>query len=137
MSDQNREITITRTILVPPARVYAAFTTADGWCAWCCEKAEADASIGGKLHIYTEGYNAYGEYRVLEQDGMVTFTWDGDGEPPTLIQVLLERLEAGTRLTFKVKGLGSTQDWDHFAGTIEGIWGRVLNNLKNVLETEQ
>ena len=137
MSDQNREITITRTILVPPARVYAAFTTADGWCAWCCEKAEADASIGGKLHIYTEGYNAYGEYRVLEPDRTVTFTWDGDGEPPTLIQVLLERLEAGTQLTFKVKGLGSTQDWDHFTGTIEGIWGRVLNNLKNVLETEQ
>jgi hypothetical protein len=38
---------------------------------WCCEKAEAEARIGGKLHIYTDGYNAYGEFICLEENKAV------------------------------------------------------------------
>ena len=85
MATQTQEITIIKTILASPTRVYTAFTTANGWCEWCCEKAESDAYVGGRLHIYTEGYNAYGEFKVLEQDRIIAFTWNGDGEPPTLI----------------------------------------------------
>jgi uncharacterized protein YndB with AHSA1/START domain len=137
MTTQTQEITLTRIILASPSRVYAAFTTADGWCEWCCEKAEADAYVGGKLHIYTEGYNAYGEFTLLEKDRTVAFTWDGDREPPALIHVMLERQNNGTIMTFKVTGLGSEQDWAGIAESLERIWGRVLNNLKSVLETKQ
>jgi len=133
---QTQEITITRTILASPARVYAAFTRADGWCAWCCEQAESDAHVGGKLHIYTEGYNAYGEFTELEQDKTVAFTWDGDQEPPTLIRVSLDKQDGGTIVTFQVTGLCSEQEWAGIADTLERIWGRVLNNLKAVLETQ-
>ena len=94
MVSQSQEITITRTIRALPARIYAAFTRAEGWCEWCCEKAEADAHVGGRLHIYTEGYNAYGEFTELEQDRTVALTWNGDGEPPMLIRVLLEGRDA-------------------------------------------
>ena len=80
MANQTQEIIITRTILTSPPQVYAAFTRAEGWCEWCCEKAEIDALVGGKLHIYTEGYNAYGVFTVLEQDKTISFTWNGDGE---------------------------------------------------------
>lgn len=137
MATQTQEISITKTILASPTQVYAAFTTAEGWCEWCCEKAESNVSIGGKLHIYTEGYNAYGEFKVLEQDRNIAFTWNGDGEPPTLIHISLERLDNSTVVTFKVTGLGSEQDWANIAESLERIWGRVLNNLKNVLETKQ
>jgi uncharacterized protein YndB with AHSA1/START domain len=58
MTSLYQELTLTRIILAPLARAYAAFTTAEGWCAWCCETAEAEATPGGKLHIYTEGYHA-------------------------------------------------------------------------------
>jgi uncharacterized protein YndB with AHSA1/START domain len=136
MTAQTQEITLTRTIQASPSRVYAAFTCADGWCEWCCERAEADPRVGGKLHIYTEGYNAYGEFTALEQDKAVTFTWDGDGEPPTLIHVLLDKLDSSTMMTFRVTSLGSEQDWAGFAGTLERIWDRVLNNLKAVLESK-
>lgn len=135
MAAQAQEITITRTVLAPSSRVYAAFTSAEGWRAWCCEQAEADAHVGGKLHIYTDGYNAYGEFTALEQDRAVAFTWDGDGEPPTLIHVRLEEQDNRTVMTFRVTGVCSEQDWAGLAGTLEGIWGRVLNNLKAVLET--
>ena len=135
MSPQTHEIMISRTILASPARVYAAFTRADGWCAWCCEQAESDAHVGGKLTIYTEGYNAYGEFTELEQDRTVAFTWDGDQEPPTLVRVSLDGQDDGVVMTFQVTGLSSEQEWAGSADTLERIWGRVLNNLKAVLET--
>jgi uncharacterized protein YndB with AHSA1/START domain len=134
MLPQAQEITITRTIFTPPAQIYAAFISAEGWCEWCCEKAEVDARIGGKYHIYTEGYNAYGEFTALEPDKVVAFTWDGDAEPPVQIQVLLNGQEDSTIITFKVTVLDPCQEWADFAGFLERTWGRALNNLKAMLE---
>ncbi len=129
-----QEVVISRAILASPAQVYAAFTQAEGWRAWCCERAECDAQVGGKLHIYTDGYNAYGEFTELEEDRSAAFSWDGDGEPRTIIRVSLDRQDDGTVMTFQVTGLCSEQEWAGFAGTVEGIWGRVLSNLKETLE---
>jgi uncharacterized protein YndB with AHSA1/START domain len=134
MAPESQEITITRTIRTTPARVYAAFASVDGWCAWCCEKAEADARIGGRLRIYTEGYNAYGEFAELEPDRRVAFTWDGDAEPPVLIRVLLDGHRDRTVVTFQVTGRSSAKDWAGIASFLERTWGRVLDNLKAVLE---
>lgn len=130
------EITITRSILAPPARVYAALTCAEGWCEWCCETAECDARVGGRLHIYTEGYNAYGEFTELEPDRTVAFTFNGDGEPPTLIQVSVGQQDDGTVMRFQVTGACSEEDWASFVAFLERTWGRVLDNLKAVLEAK-
>jgi uncharacterized protein YndB with AHSA1/START domain len=134
MSASPQEITLTQAIAAPPSEVYAAFTRDVGWLEWCCEKAEIDARAGGKLHIYTEGYHAYGEFRALEQDRTVEFTWDGDGEPPTLIRVRLDRLAEGTHLTFTVVGTGSQDDWAGIVEFLERVWGHALDNLRAVLE---
>jgi uncharacterized protein YndB with AHSA1/START domain len=134
MTAWTQQITLTRTIMASPSQLYVAFTTAAGWCAWCCEEAEADARVGGRLHVYTEGYNAYGEFTVLEPGRAVSFTWDGDGEPPTLIEVSLDRQDDTTSVTFGVKGLGSEQEWADIADFLERTWGRALDNLKAVLE---
>jgi uncharacterized protein YndB with AHSA1/START domain len=90
--------------------------------------------VGGKLHIYTEGYNAYGEFTLLEPDRTVAFTWDGDEEPPTLIEVSLDGQEDGTSVTFRVTGLGSEREWADIADFLERTWGRALGNLKAVLQ---
>jgi uncharacterized protein YndB with AHSA1/START domain len=136
MTTQPQEITLTRAISSPPSRVYAAFTTAQGWCEWCSETAEADTRVGGKLHIYTEGYNAYGEFKILEPDKIAAFTWNGDKEPPMLIHITLNEQDHSTLLTFKVTGLCSEQDWADIVEFLERIWGRVLDNLKDVLEAK-
>jgi uncharacterized protein YndB with AHSA1/START domain len=136
MSTRPQEITLTCTILTSPSQVYDAFTRPESWREWCCEKAETDPRVGGKLHIYTEGYNAYGEFTLLEQDQIIVFTWDGDGEPPTLIHISLNKQGDSTNMTFKVTGLCSKQDWAGFADFLERTWGRALNNLKTVLETK-
>jgi len=134
MTVPTQEITLTRTVLASPSDVYAAFTCAQGWCAWCCETAEVDARIGGKLHIYTEGYNAYGVFTVLEPSRTVAFTWDGDKEPPMHVDVRLEEQKNDTPLTFNVAVLGNLEDWPAFATFLERTWGRALDNLKEVLE---
>jgi len=131
-----QEIALTQTILASPVEVYAAFTSAAGWCEWCCETAEAAPLVGGKLHIYTEGYNAYGEYTELEKDRIAEFTWNGDAEPPTLIRVQIDGSDAGTVLTFTVTGLGSQGDWADIADFLERTWRRALRNLKAVLEAK-
>ena len=136
MNTPSLEITLTRVILASPSQVYEAFTSSDGWCRWCSETAEVDPHIGGKLHIYTEGYNAYGEFTQLDQDQVAAFTWNGDAEPPTFIHVLLTQQADSTHLAFKVTGLCPPQDWPSFAEFLERTWGHALNNLKSVLETK-
>ena len=101
------------------------------------ETAEAEAVLGGKLHIYTQGYNAYGEFTRLEQDRAVAFTFNGDAEPPALITVLIEKQGEGCGMTFTVSGDWSEQDHPGFNAFLERTWGRVLDNLKAVLESKQ
>jgi uncharacterized protein YndB with AHSA1/START domain len=134
LPSKSQSIRLTRSINAPPKKIYAAFTEAGGWRQWCCETAEAEATIGGKLHIYTEGYHAYGEFQTLTPNHAVTFTWDGDGEPPSLIDVSLIEHEQTTILEFKVAGLGSEGELTGMAEFLERTWGRALDNLKAVLE---
>jgi len=137
MAEKNskpQEIELTRTIHVPASRVYTAFTSAEGWCEWCCETAEVDACIGGIIHIYTDGYNAYGTFIVLEKDKTITFTWEGDKEPPTRIHVGLEEQSGNTHMTFRVVILDPERGQPDFAEFLERVWGRALDNLEAVLE---
>jgi len=137
MNTESQEIIISRSIRSSPSQIYRAFTTAEGWCAWCCETAECEPVIGGKLHIYTEGYNAYGEFTELDKDRLAAFTWCGDREPPMQIQVVLEGIDNSTQLTFKVQVLGTEQEYAEIADFLERIWGHVLDNLKAVLEEKE
>ncbi|HNS52649.1 MAG TPA: SRPBCC domain-containing protein [Anaerolineae bacterium] len=130
-------ITLTRTILVPPPQVWAAFATAAGWCTWCCETAVVDARVGGRYHIYTQGYNARGVFTQLILERSLAFTWDGDDEPPMRVCVLLDGQGRSTTLTFTVTVLGSLDARPGFVDFLERTWGRVLDNLKAVLEGER
>lgn len=135
MPTQTQKIPLIRTIHASPAQVYAAFSTAEGWLSWCSETAEAETVLGGKLHIYTQGYHAYGEFTRLEQDKAVAFTFNGDGEPPTLIAVEINPQGSSSEMTFTVSGNWSEQDHPGFSAFLERTWGRVLDNLKAVLES--
>jgi uncharacterized protein YndB with AHSA1/START domain len=128
------EIKLIRRIEAPASLAFEAFTTAAGWRSWCCETAVCEGRVGGALHIYTEGYNAYGTFTELEEGRAVAFTWDGDGEPPTVIRVALDAEEDGTRVAFTVAGEGWEEVKPGFSEFLGRTWGRALDNLKSVLE---
>ncbi|HPH96124.1 MAG TPA: SRPBCC domain-containing protein [Anaerolineaceae bacterium] len=132
-----QEIILTRSIHAAPADIYGAFTTAAGWCAWCSETAEVDARVGGKLHIYTEGYHSSGEFMTLEPERLIVFTWNGDREPPVVIEVRLAAQGDLTEVIFKVTGQGSEQEWVNLSAFFERIWGHVLDHLKDVMENSK
>lgn len=136
MVEKSQSFRISLIIDTQPARIFNAFTTAEGWCEWCCEQAECEASVGGKLHIYTEGYNAFGVFKEYEPDRIISFTWDGDNEPPVLIEIQIDQEDGKSELSFKVLGLCSDEEWAGIAEFLERTWIRVLNNLKSVLEDE-
>lgn len=136
MTTPEQEITLTRTIRVMPSQVYAAFTSAKGWCAWCCETAEVNARIGGKYHIYTQGYNAHGVFTHLDPERSLAFTWDGDQEPPMEVRVKLTGQGGGTLLVFTVSVQDSLDAWPGFLDFLGRTWGRVLDNLQKVLERD-
>jgi uncharacterized protein YndB with AHSA1/START domain len=135
MTSQTQSFTLSNSIDVAPSLVYRAFTDAEAWCEWCVEEAQVDPRPGGKLHIYTEGYHAYGEFKELEPDKIVEFTWDGDNEPPTIIRVSLVEGDGNTNINFQVTILDSEENQSDFADELEKIWARALRNLKTVLET--
>ena len=70
----------------------------------------------------------------LEEDRGITFTFNGDKEPPTEITIRLDGQDGATNLLFQVTLLDSIEDVDSFMTFLEGIWGHVLDNLKAVLE---
>jgi hypothetical protein len=53
-----------------------------------------------------------------------------------LIHVSLDGQDDSTLVTFRVTGLGSEQDWAGVTDFLERTWGRVLDNLKAVLEAK-
>lgn len=53
-----------------------------------------------------------------------------------LIHVSLDGQDNRTVVTFQVTGLGSEQEWVGLVDFLDRTWGRVLDNLKAVLETQ-
>ncbi|MEW5871083.1 MAG: SRPBCC domain-containing protein [Chloroflexota bacterium] len=117
----------------PPEVVYRAFTQATAWESWCCDRARVQAQPGGELRIETPGYVAQGVFLSLKPGQALAFTWHGNGEPPTRVEVDLQAEGVGTRLRFTVTNLGEAQAWAETRETFESLWGRALANLARKL----
>jgi uncharacterized protein YndB with AHSA1/START domain len=135
MDTERHTLEFTRTIQVPPAEVYYAFTQAVGWQLWCCDFAEVDLRTNGHLYICTEGYCACGVYTALEENQRVAFTWHGIDEPSTLVEVTLKAYNGGTQMTFTLTNQGTAEVWNEKVGIFEKAWSHALENLQAVLET--
>src|SRR5947209_10884938 len=98
---------IERTVEVahPPAKVWAALTTAEGLGAWFGNEATIDLRPGGPARMtWTGGHTA--DMRVERGEGAAVFgvTWPVYGLPEddprrTYVEFTLEPAAAGTRLT--------------------------------------
>jgi uncharacterized protein YndB with AHSA1/START domain len=127
----------------PPARVWAALTTAEGLAAWFGNEAAIDLRPGGAARMsWTEGGHK-AEMRVerVEEPNVFGFTWHIYGLPEddprrTYVEFTLEPAGTGTRLTVVESGFAQLPEDAHrtaFGGNTEG-WRKELGELADYLD---
>jgi uncharacterized protein YndB with AHSA1/START domain len=94
----------------PPAKVWAALTTADGLAAWFGNQVRIDLRPGGSARMtWTSGHTADMRIERVEEPTVFGFTWPIYGLPAddprrTYVEFTLEPVGAGTRLTVVESG---------------------------------
>jgi uncharacterized protein YndB with AHSA1/START domain len=136
---------IERTVEVahPPAKVWAALTTAEGLAAWFGNEATIDLRPGGQARMRweAEGYTANMRVERVEEPAVFGFTWGIYGLPEddprrTYVEFTLEPAGAGTRLTVVESGFAQLPDDAHhkaYEGNTGG-WASELAELVAYLD---
>ena len=135
---------IERTVEIarPPARVWAALTTAEGLGAWFGDRATIDLRPGGAAQVeWKEGPTADIRVERVEEPRVFGFTWHIYGLPDddprrTYVEFTLEPAGAGTRLTVVESGFAQLPEDLYrkaFDGNTEG-WRSELAELAAYLD---
>ena len=127
----------------PPARVWAALTTAEGLAAWFGDKgASIDLRAGGAAALdFDGGFHQDMRVERVEQPRVFGFTWRIMGLPDddarrTYVEFTLEPAGSGTRLTVVETGFAQLPDDAHdqaFGSNVNG-WAEKLDQLGGYLD---
>ena len=135
---------IERTIDIahPPAKVWAALTTAEGLSAWFGQEASIDLRPGGAGRMkWDSGFSAEMRVERVEEPAVFGFTWHIFGLPEddprrTYVEFTLEPAGAGTRLTVVESGFAQLTEDAHrsaYDGNVKG-WASELGELVECLD---
>ena len=135
---------IERTVEIahPPAKVWAALTTAEGLGTWFGNTATIELWPGGAAHMaWTSGDKASLRIERVEEPSVFGFTWGIYGLPDddprrTYVEFTLELTGSGTLLTVIESGFAQLPDNSHrkaFDGNTEG-WASELGELVEYLD---
>ncbi|OLL28465.1 ATPase [Burkholderia sp. SRS-W-2-2016] len=113
MIEHKPSLTIVRQLKAPPARIYAAWTRPELMARWWGPdggpvlSAEADPRVGGRFRVVFqtldgETHDCRGEYREVERDRKLVFTWQWVTLPErqSLVTIVLRAIDGGTELNF-------------------------------------
>ncbi|MER6669408.1 SRPBCC domain-containing protein [Amycolatopsis japonica] len=135
---------IERTVEIahPPAKVWAALTTAEGLGTWFGNQASIDLRPGGDAEMkWDEGHKAVMRVERVEEPEIFGFTWNIYGLPDddprrTYVEFTLAPNGGGTRLTVVETGFSQLPDDAHqvaFEGNTNG-WAAELGELIEYLD---
>ena len=135
---------IERTVEIahPPARVWAALTTAEGLGTWFGNEATIDLRPGGSARMrWNDGPTVEMRVERVEEPTVFGFTWHIYGLPEddprrTYVEFTLEPDGAGTRLTVVESGFAQVSEDAHrtaFDGNTRG-WASELAELAAYLD---
>jgi len=136
---------IERTVEIahPPAKVWAALTTAEGLGTWFGHEATIDLRPGGaaRMRWTEEGFTAQMRVERVEEPRVFGFTWGIYGLPEddprrTYVEFTLEPVGAGTRLTMVESGFAQLPEDAYrkaYGGNAEG-WAKELGELAAYLD---
>jgi len=121
----------------PPAKVWAALTTAEGLGTWFGNSAEVDLRPGGEAQLrWNEGHKATLQIKVVEPVTRFAYSWGIEGLPAedprrTFVDFLLEPHDGGTRLTVVESGFAqlSPAEHDHSYKQNNSGWDSELGEL--------
>jgi uncharacterized protein YndB with AHSA1/START domain len=143
---QRPSLTIVRRIKVPPAKIYDAWTRPDLIVRWFGPdagpvlSAKIDLRVGGCFRVVFqtldgETHDCSGEYREVEADRKLIFTWQWASTPErqSLVNIQLRPIPEGTELTFT-----HSQFFDEAARDRHTFgWNGSFNKLEAMLEAMQ
>ena len=135
---------IERTVEIaqPPARVWAALTTAEGLSAWFGQEATIELRPGGSAWMkWDSGHVADMRVERVEEPTVFGFTWHIFGLPEddprrTYVEFTLEPAGAGTRLTVVESGFAQLPEDVYrtaYDGNADG-WRKELDELAGYLD---
>ena len=127
----------------PPAKVWAALTTAEGLGAWFGNEATIDLRPGGaaRMRWTEEGFTAEMRVERVEEPTVFGYTWQIYGLPAddprrTYVEFTLEPAGASTRLTVVESGFAQLPEDAHrkaYDGNTQG-WAKELGELVAYLD---
>jgi uncharacterized protein YndB with AHSA1/START domain len=126
----------------PPAKVWAALTTAEGLGTWFGHEADIDLRPGGAARMrWTDGYTVRMRVERVEEPAVFAFTWQIKGLPDddprrTYVEFTLESAGPGTRLTVVETGFAQLPDevyGEEYEGHVQG-WKSELGELASYLD---
>jgi uncharacterized protein YndB with AHSA1/START domain len=132
---------IERTVEIahPPAKVWAALTTADGLAAWFGQQATIDLRPGGAAGMkWDDGYTAQMRVERVEEPVVFGYTWHIFGLPDddprrTYVEFTLEPTGTGTRLTVVESGFAQLAEDAHHEA-YDGNSGGWVSELGELVE---
>ena len=135
---------IERTVEVahPPAKVWAALTTAEGLAAWFGDEATIDLRPGGSARMRFGGeFSVNMRVERVEEPTVFGFTWQIYGLPEddprrTYVEFTLEPTGAGTRLRVVETGFAQLPE-DAYRAAYDGNtkgWASELGELADYLD---
>ncbi|MDH3297416.1 MAG: SRPBCC domain-containing protein [Gemmatimonadota bacterium] len=143
-TETSTSLQITRMLKAERARVFRAWSTADGLKQWACpegatiEDVRVDLQVGGRYRIRMNGsegqtYTAVGTYREITAPSRLVYSWEWE-EPEhavgeTLVTVDFEAVGDSTQVTLSHERFPSPEA----AGAHEQGWGSCLNRLDAAL----
>jgi uncharacterized protein YndB with AHSA1/START domain len=126
----------------PPAKVWAALTTAEGLGSWFGNKATIDLRPGGSASMtWNSGDSAELRIERVEEPSVFGYTWGiyglPEGDPRrTYVEFTLEPSGPGTRLTVTETGFAQVPEEAYrkaYDGNTEG-WRSELGELVDYLD---
>jgi uncharacterized protein YndB with AHSA1/START domain len=126
----------------PPAKVWAALTTAEGLASWFGNEVTIDLRPGGSAQMkFSSGHTADMRVERVEEPTVFGFTWHIFGLPDddprrTYVEFTLEPVSAGTRLTVVESGFAQLAGDAHrsaYDGNTQG-WASELGELVDYLD---
>jgi uncharacterized protein YndB with AHSA1/START domain len=126
----------------PPAKVWAALTTAEGLGTWFGNEAEIDLRPGGMAWMkWSDGPVAEMRVERIEEPRVFGFTWHIYGLPKddprrTYVEFTLDPVGGGTRLTVVESGFAQLPE-DAFGTAYDGNtkgWASELGELVSYLD---